>query len=292
MILVLKRYDKAFVCLLVAIMMVACGKKVREEKIVVAKVLDKYLYLSDIQQIFSDKVSKDDSIALANAYITTWIKTQLLVDKAELNLSKEQQDIEQQIETYRSALLIHKYEEQMINQKLDTVVSDDEIEKYYNQNTSNFILDDCLVKALFIKLSKTAPGIDDVRKWYRSDQREEIRKLDSYCYNYAAKYDYFQDNWVGFDVIKNELPKSIENEDEFLRTNKYLEQADSSYLYFVYLKEHISKGSVSPFGFVKSKIRDIILNKRKVKFLSDLEDKIYNDAQDHHHFVIYNLEKK
>jgi hypothetical protein len=282
------------ILLLTVLLLASCGKKKEEAKVVVAKVgdINKYLYLSDIQHIFPKGVSKEDSLALAKAYISTWVKTQLLVNKAELNLPQDQLDIEQQLEAYKSSLLIYKYEEQMVREKLDTVVTENEIEEYFNQNASNFVLDENIVKALYIKLPKKAPNIENVKKWYKSDQREEIKKLDSYCYNYAAKFDYFKDSWVNFDVIKNELPKLIENEDEFVRSNRYIEQSDSSFLYFVYLKEKVMKGSISPLVYINFKIKDIIINKRKVKFLGDLESKIYNDAQDHNKFIIYDIEKK
>jgi len=166
------------------------------------------------------------------------------------------------------------------------------MEKYFDQNAASFILDENVVKALYIKIPKTAPNIDNVRKWYKSDSHEEIKKLDSYCYNYAAKYDYFKDNWVSFDVIKSELPNPIENEDEFIKTNRYIEQENKDYYFFVYIKEYNVRGAVPPFVVIRSKIKDILLNKRKVKFLGDLENKIYEDAQDHNNFFMYNLEKK
>lgn len=280
--------------LLAVILSISCHKKKEGEKIVVAKVVDinKYLYLSDIQHIFTKGVSKEDSIALAKAYITTWVKTQLLVNKAELNLPADLADVEQQVEAYRASLLIYKYEEQMLRDKLDTVVKDDEIEQYFNQNASNFVLDENIVKALFIKIPKNAPNLDDVKKWYKSDQREEIKKLNSYCYNYATKFDYFKDNWVSFRVINDELPKPIDNEEDFLHSNRYIEQTDSAFQYLVYVKEKIMKGAIAPMAYISPKIKDIIINKRKVKFLTDLEGKIYNDAQDHNKFIIYDIEKK
>ena len=277
-----------------ALLLASCNKKKPGEKIVVAKVVDinKYLYLSDIQHIFPKGISKEDSASLANAYISTWVKTQLLVNKAEINLPQNLLDVDQQVEAYRSSLLIYKYEEQMLRDKLDTVVSDDEIEQYFNQNASNFVLEENIVKALFVKLPKNAPNIENAKKWYKSDLREEIKKLDSYCFNYAAKFDYFKESWVSFDVIKKELPKTIENEDEYLRSNRYIEQTDSSFQYLVYLKEKIMRGSISPLTYISFKIKDIIINKRKVKFLTDLESKIYSDAQDHNKFIIYDIEKK
>lgn len=278
--------------LLIFFLTASCQKRVKEDKIPVAKVLDKYLYLSDIQHIFPIKITKDDSISMAKSYISTWVKTQLILNKAELNLSPDQVEITQQIETYRSSLIIYKYEELLLKEKLDTVVSDIEIEKYFNQNAANFILDENLLKALYIKVPLKAPNIEKLKIWYKSDQREDIKKLDSYCNNYATKYDYFKDNWILFSFIQSKLPTRIENEDEYLKSNKYIEQKDNNFYYFVYIKERNSKGAISPINFVHNRIKDIIINQRKVKFLTDLETKIYNDAQDHDNFVIYNYEKK
>ena len=287
--------NKQYVLLISLLMLFlapSCHKKAKQDKVPVAKVLDKYLYQSDIQHIFPLKITREDSISMAKSYISTWVKTQLILNKAEINLPPDQLDISQQIETYRSSLLIYKYEEQMLKEKLDTVVSDSEADDYFKQNAANFILEENLVKALYIKIPKKAPNIDKVKVWYKSDQREDIKKLDSYCYNYATKYDYFKDNWVFFSFIQSELPKRIENEDEYLKSNKYIEQEDNDFYYFVYIKDRNSKGAISPINFVHNKIKDIIINKRKVKFLTDLETKIYNDAQDHDNFVIYNNEKK
>jgi hypothetical protein len=262
-----------------------------EKKVPVARVHDEYLYLSDIQQIFPDNVTKEDSLALAQSYINTWVKNQLILNKAELNLTPEQLDIKKQIDAYRSSLLIYKYEDQMVRERLDTIVKETEIEQYYNQNTSNFILDENLVKALYLKIPKSAPNIEDVKLWYKSQDKEYLKKLDSYCYNYASKYDYFDDNWVSFSQLKKELPQKIENDEELIKNNKYIEQEDDGFYYFVYLKENKLVGSLAPFVYVQTRIRDIIINKRKVKFLADLENEIYNDALDNGHFKVFNVEK-
>jgi hypothetical protein len=268
----------------------SCKKKSEVKEIPVAKVYDKYLYLSDIKHIFPDKVTKQDSIQLATSYINTWIKNQLLLRQAELNLTPEQLDISQQLEVYRSSLLIFKYEEQMVSQKIDTIVNNAEIEEYYNKNASNFILEESLVKALYLKIPKTAPNIEGLKKWYKSDNKEDLKNLDSYCYNYATKYDFFGDNWVVFSMIQGDLPQKIENAEEFLKNNSYIEQEDDNFYYFVNIKNKNHQGSLAPLTFVRSKIKDIIINKRKVEFLNNLENNLFNDAQSH--FETYNLDKK
>jgi hypothetical protein len=280
-----------YLLIVLVIFSLSCAKKQVEKQIAIARVYDKDLYLSDIKHIFPKKVSKQDSIQLATTYINTWIKNQLVLRQAENNLTPEQKDIEQQLETYRSSLLIYKYEEQMVKQKIDTVVENSEIEEYYNKNASNFILENNLVKALYLKIPRTAPDINGLKKWYKSENKEDLKKLDSYCYNYAAKYDFFNNNWIDFTFLQGDLPQKIENEDEFLKNNSFIEQEDKDFYYLVNIKDKNQKGSLAPLPFVKTKIYDIIINKRKVEFLNNLENNIFNDAQDHKQFKIYNLDK-
>lgn len=276
-----------------AVIIMACsGEKARNDQIPVAKVNDKVLYLSELQHIFRKNQTKKDSAEFARVYIETWIKTQLLLKKAELNLTDEQQDISEQLEAYRSSLLIYKYQEQMVREKVDTVVTREAIEKYYNENSSNFLLHENLVKALFIKMPLTAPQNEDLKKWYKSENKEDLTNLEKYCYAYANKYSDFDEDWISFANIQKQLPEAIANEDEFLITNRLIEKQDAQFLYLIKIKETKLKGSVAPVGFVSLKIKDIILNKRKLDFISELEKNIYNDAADHSNFKIYNLDKK
>ena len=252
-----------------------------------ARVFEKNLYPSDIMDIFPSNISPEDSILILQNYLDKWVKKQLILQNAELNLTEEQKDVRQQIEEYRSSLLIYKYEQNLILQKLDTLISDTEIEAYYTENPSNFNLDRHIVKALFIKLPRDAPELWRVRQWYRSDREEDFKELESYCYQYGVKYDYFDDQWIPFTTITRALPNEIRNPDSYLRWNRYIEQQDSSFRYMVRLREHSLAGTVAPLPYVEQKIRSIILNKRKVQFIRDLENNIYKDALNKGSFTIY-----
>ena len=252
-----------------------------------AQVFEMNLYLSDIRDIFPSNISEEDSIMILQTYVDKWVRKQLILQKAELNLTEEQKDVRQQIEEYRSSLLIYKYEQNLILQKLDTLISEEEIATYYAENPSNFNLDRHIVKALFIKLPLDAPDLWRVRQWYRSEREEDFRELERYCYQYGVKYDYFEDQWIPFNTITRALPNEIRNPDNFLRWNRYIEQQDSAYRYMVNLREYSLAGTVAPLPFVEQKIRSIILNKRKVQFVRDLENNIYKDALNKGSFTIY-----
>ncbi len=252
-----------------------------------AHVFENNLYPSDIRDIFPNNVSPEDSIMIQQNYVDKWVKKQLILQKAELNLTEEQKDVRLQIEEYRSSLLIYKYEQNLILQKLDTLISDEEIETYYLENPSNFNLDRHIVKALFLKLPIDAPEIWRVRQMSRSEKEEDFREMESYCYQHGAKYDYFDDNWTPFSTITRALPNEIRTPESFLRWNRYIEQQDSAFRYMVNLKEYSLAGTVAPLPYVEQKIRSIILNKRKVQFVRDLENNIYKDALNKGSFTIY-----
>ncbi len=254
---------------------------------ILARVYENNLYLSDIGHIFPENVSISDSVLILQNFVNKWVKQQLILQKAELNLTEEQKDVTQQIDEYRSSLLIYKYEQNLVAQKLDTVISMDEVKAYYDENPSTFSLDDHLLKCLFIKIPLDAPDLYRIRQIYRSEREQDVQELESYCFQYAVKYDYFDDDWVTFESIARELPREIRNPEHYLRYNRYIEQQDSLYRYMVNIREYQLAGSVSPLAFVEEKIKTIILNKRKVQFINDLENNIYMDALNKGNFTVY-----
>ena len=274
--------------LLVSTLIPSCRElENRKNEQPIARVQDKLLLPSEIQDIFPAGLSEQDSLMILRNFTEKWVKKQLILQKAELNLTEVQKDVSRQMEEYRSSLLIFKYEQSLIKQKLDTIIHPGEIENYYTENSSNFILDNIIVKALFIKLPYDAPNFDVFRSLYRQEDEESVRQLESFCYQYAVKYDYFNDNWIMLDNILEELPEELNNPEWRLKYYDYIEQQDSTFRYFVHIRDYKLDSEIAPLEYVENNIRSIILNKRKLKFVQNLENNIYNDALNKGQFIIY-----
>lgn len=273
---------------LIAVSLLGCKEeKDTPNKKPIAKIHDKNLYLSDVEDVIPDNKSAEDSTMIAENYIQNWIKKQLLLKKAENNLSEKNKDIQKQIEEYRSSLLIYRYQQQLINQKLDTTVSEEEVQKYYEDNTSNFTLDKNLVKVLYVELPKNSPNISSVKNWMKSENENDISKLKDYCYQYAKKYDDFDNEWIEFNRLITKIPIEINNPQRFLKYNKNIEEKDSLFHYFIKINNYKLKGTPAPVSYVKDKIKSVILNKRKHKLLEKLEKDLYNEALNRNEFIIY-----
>ena len=261
------------------------GKKANDPP--VARVYDNYLYSSQIADIVPYGLSSEDSLLVIEDHIDKWVRKQLLLYQAEQNLSEEDKNVEQQIEDYRTSLLVYKYEENYINQKLDTIISETEIEDYYNNYSFNFLLNNNLFKGIYIQVPRTAPEIYKIRRWYRSDDAENIKNLEIYCYNHASKYDYYEETWVPFDEILGSMPKIYISPENLLRYRKNFEVKDSTHYHFLKIVDYRLSSSVAPLDYIREDIKSILLNKRKIQLIQELEANVYNDALNRENFNIY-----
>lgn len=279
-----------FGCVIILVILLSSCPRIepnKQEK-PLARVEDMYFYPSDLPDIFNGNISAEDSAKIAKTYIQKWIKNKLLLQKAELNIpAEEQREVLKRLEDTRASLMIFEYQQQMINQKLDTVISQSEIDEFYNQHLNIFILDKNIIKTLFVQLPINSPNIPNVRQWYRSNNSEDLTKLEGYCYQYATKYDYFNENWIPFNLLLNIIPISVNNQQSYLKYNQYIEASDSLYLYFANIRDYRLEGSNAPVEYINDNIKSIILNNRRIKFLKEIENNIYYDALSRNRFEIY-----
>ncbi|MBN1159591.1 MAG: hypothetical protein JXA61_09435 [Bacteroidales bacterium] len=276
-------------CFIAFLMITAeCAKNSGNDKnIPVARVFDRYLYLDDLKGVTPAGLPAADSIAVVRDHIDKWVRSQLILNKAELNLTDEEKDVEQQIDAYRTSLLIYSYKQSYIRQNLDTVITDREILQYLNENPSNFMLSETVLKGSFIQVPETAPEIYRLRQWCSSEDDGNVADIESYCVQYAERYDHFEEMWVNLSEVLELLPGRLYNPESTVRSRRLIEMRDSTYYYFLTIRDYAIAGEVSPIDMVTEDIRSILLNKRKIQIVNELESSIYSDGQNRGYFTIY-----
>ena len=224
---------------------------------VLVKVKDRTLRRSEIKQQIPRGLSSADSMLLAESLERKWVKDALVYDVALRNLEGEDKaEVDKLVEEYRHSLIRYRYQEQLIK----------------------FVLDKALVKGLFLKIPVDAPGLVDVKGWYRSTSEASLEKIEKYSVQNASIYDYFYDKWVDFDQVMDNIPVHVSNANDFLRANKFVEVSDSTYCYLLNIKEYLPAGSVAPYDYASAQIVEMLTNRRKVEFLKKFEEELYNDA--------------
>ena len=252
----------------------------------VIRVFDKFLYHSDLSEIIPEGTDSVDSTILVQNYMNTWTETQLMIHRAELNLNEGQMNFDQELTDYKNNLIIYKYEQALIQQKLDTSISPQEIQNYYSDNPQNFELKDYVVKARWIKVDKEAPKLKKIRKVINSEKKEDIAALEDYCYQFAVNC-LLEDTWLYLDEFYSSVPLKTNNIEGFLRSNASFEVEDEQFLYLVYIKDYKLKETISPLELERDKIKNIILNKRKIKLLSVIRDGLLEEGKDKNNVQYY-----
>jgi len=141
--------------------------KTTSDQDVVARVNETYLYQTEVDQLFKNIDFSIDSAIVVNNYINDWATNRLLLDGALLNLSKgEQDEFEQLVQDYRTDLYIKLYKDRLIQQRLDSVVLDQEAKQFYDQNKENFRLNEELIKLRYIHLASDYNDVDEVKKLF------------------------------------------------------------------------------------------------------------------------------
>lgn len=214
-----------FILLMVFILSDCENENHKIKRIPMAEVGKSVLYYDEIPVLIQHGINDEDSAALIQSYINKWARRELLLQKAEENLSPEMKaDLSRQMEETRANLVIYQYQRQLMQEKMDTVISEPELENYYALNERSFILSSNIVKALFIKLPVETPDLDKIKLLARSIDQKDLQQLESYCYQFAEKFDDFMEDWVPFDRLSVELQEDIKDEENFLKETPSMKQ--------------------------------------------------------------------
>lgn len=258
-----------------------------ENREAVARVNNTYLFKDELAGIAALGSTKEDSAARVEAYIDSWIRKELLIQEAARKININEAEVERKILDYRYSIIAYEYQSYYIKQNLDTVFTDEEIKKYYEDNIDNFILKQNIVRGTFIKVPKNAPKMNKLKDWIYSSDEEDKQNLKSYCLSFSVAYHISDSTWMIFDdLVRNSPLMEIPNKVQFLKQNPNYETQDENYLYFLKVDEYRISDNVSPLEFVTDEIENIILNKRKVELAKKLEDEVYENALERKDFEI------
>lgn len=271
---------KIFFVLAVAAAFSACRNfKSFIEGETLAVVGDKRLVLSEVENIFPPGVAPDDSLILLESYVNMWVKQQLKIREAEQIFSASSADIEQMVKDYRNSLLTHKLDQYYIDNYIDTLITETEVAKYYNDRRSDFILDRAVVKGRIVKLPEN----------YR--QKAKLKELMP---GQGDKYQDFHDMalknnfpvseftaWTDFSEFTAELPANRQGGYAgMLKAKGVTEINAGNDLYYIYITDSREEGSVAPIEQVRRHIRQILFHQRRLDVLRKYEDSIYRAALD------------
>ena len=252
---------------------------------VVAEVGAVKLRKTELEQVIPNGISEEDSIRLARQYIDSWALDQIFLSLAENQLSKAEKDVTKELESYRKSLLKYRYEQLYVNERLDTAVTEDAVQEYYEAHQDKFILSRPLVKARFMSIPSDSPVLKAIRKKMSSEHAEDIMEADSMAFSAAYKFYTWNDEWIDAATLAVEYGQ--ESASVLASLSKgWVERTDTSGVTNVaFVTELIPKGKLSPIEYSTPFIKDMIISARKKQLVSTLERDLLQDARVNGQFV-------
>ena len=280
---------KSLVALYCVVFLISCDlfkiqEKHRSDNEILAIVNTEKFFKKDLTILLPQNINKIDSQLLVKSYIQDWAIKKLLLKKAENNSSLETvNQIDDLVKDYKESLLINNYKEQLVKQKLDTIVTEKELEAYYLLNKENFKLNEELVKIKFLHIDNTINDKKEILKLFKSDNILDLEELEKQ--ELSFKFHQFNDStWTQLDNVLLKLPFSKE---KLLKKTKFIQKQDSIGLYLVAIKDVLELKSIAPLSYVIPTIEQMILHKRKIQLIRDIEKIIIKDAIQNNNFKIY-----
>lgn len=274
--------QKLTILILLSTLAASCGKfglYTHNTTEVVAKVGDKELLISDISHIFHDDMTTQDSLQILESYVNNWVKSEIKISAAQTALSEDEKELEELVEKYRSALITYRYENNIVGQQLDTIITQPQIEEYYTQNRDNFRLAGPIVKAAIVRLPSKVSNrkIEDMFKKNSQKDWEEFQEI---CQRNNYRLDDYTTDWTDFNSVIGHIPFTNSNFDEFLQSKKFYEVEDDQYKYMLKIESYRPTGDYSPIEHETNNIRKILLNIRRAELIRNLEDSLMKQALD------------
>lgn len=261
----------------------SCGKKPavsQENEDVLVTVGDSSLTVTEVVRRIPAGLSVEDSTSLFDRIVEEWVRDLVLADYAENNIPDIQR-IDRMVEAYRNNLIVNQYLQSM-SEGAKTEISEERIRRFYDANHESMVLEQPLVKGVFLKVAETDESLPGLRRWFAQFNDNAIDYIEKSGLRQALQYKYFKDEWIEWGAIAEQIPYRFFDADAFLRSTKNFETTDAGSVYLLRISDFVPSGSEMPYEFARLKIAEIIessdVASYRKRLISDIYRRQINDG--------------
>ena len=274
--------------IILILLIISCELENNSKEEPIARVNDNFLFFSEIQESLDENMSQNDSMLAVNSAINNWASKKLLYEKAIFNLSNSKQnELDLLVKSYESDLYISNYEKEWLKTRVDTIVSKDQLQSYYNDNKNKFRLRQDILLARFIELPIENFNKTQIVRSFRRLNFQDKSYLDSISLQFKSSF--INDSvWLRPELFFNNFKiENIAKYNRYLKKKSFFEIKDLESLYLVYISDILRKNDYAPMSYVKPTLVQILLNKRKLEMKKQLKTDILKQGIAENNFEIY-----
>ncbi|MEO0338269.1 MAG: hypothetical protein AAF242_03555 [Bacteroidota bacterium] len=249
-------------------------KEVNTDNPRLARVHNHALYLSDLDGLMSENTSPEDSAVIIQTFRNRWIRETLILHQAETN-KPDNLDIESLVKNYRESLLKNSYEQVLMENELDSTITQAELTAFYEKNKEQYELETPILRCHFYKIPLPVRQEDSIRIWWNGPTQRNIAQLKAYADSAGGSFILNDSLWNRLEELSIELPKGTLTTDN-VASKKDFQQKDDSYQYLLRVYEVRNRKEIAPLSFIEEQARKVILHFRKIKLLQEKKEALYD----------------
>ncbi|HLV41330.1 MAG TPA: hypothetical protein VKY37_03540 [Brumimicrobium sp.] len=246
----------------------------------VCQVGEYILYESELElrkSIFFSNLNEEEAHKKA---IEQWVEQQSI----KLELSSTSPEVkaahELRIEEELMQLNLFELENFYITTHLDSLISEQEIQNYYNNNRENYKTETYIVRALYIKIPDTIASVLNADKYYLLKNDKDLEEIKKYANLYATGFYYEKERWIYFDDLVREIPISTSTKEELIKSRGEAIFKDNEETHYINVLDFRTKSISSPMEVERAGIRRHILKRRVNKLRSTAKETILENVKE------------
>lgn len=269
----------ALCCALATALLCACNHSgtssgEKTESVLLAKVFDYKLYFDDIRDLIQGYANAEDSIQQVRSLTEHWVRDRLILVEAEKNFPKEA-NMNKLLEDYRQSLLRHFFEQRTIEERLDTVITENDLLRYYEANKEQHRLESGILRAYYFKFRKPISRNDKILSWWKTFPKFHYDEVLDYAAKHAKTNWNDSTQWHEMHMIIQLFPEGTLSS-QSMRSNRSIVKEDGNYIHMLYPLEVNHEGDIAPLTRVKPQAARYIIHQRELELLERIKKEIYD----------------
>lgn len=244
-------------------------------RVPIAEVDGTMLFVDELRRVLPQHtMPATDSARIADEYVRNWVEEQLLYKQAERNV-KGNDEIETMVSDYRRSLILNSYQQQLVEEKVSGGIREEELREFYDSHKELFVLKEPAIRGLLIKAPKSAPGLEELKKWYKRNDDATLEKIEKYSFRNAIIYEYFYDHWVPLSDLDSKIKMNLSDLEHNLQSIKDFQTEDDDYCYLLHVEEFVLEGKQKPYELARPEVHDIMSSQRQVSYMQQVKNDLY-----------------
>jgi len=250
------------------LLLLGCGKN----EIIIASVDETKLTESDALVLMEHLGYNSNNEEDWKLFVDFWVDRQVFLEELKTKDPENYKLVQLRSQVFSGELARYYLEDDAIYKRINQNISNSAIQKYYQDHSSDFALNDYIVKALYIKIPKDAPNQDDLNESYLLKKDKDFTKVISYVKLYAENFYFDDSTWIYFDELTKDAPTEKLNKESLVLNRTKTHFSDNEYVYYLNIIDYKLKDALPPMEFLKDDIKQIIIAQR----LNAIKDKTEN----------------